>query len=95
VPNDQWICQSLDEETITMTTAEQRRAWVLTKVIAGEVEATEAALVRVEVAGFIRWAVKCRRHDASRPISSDEAVSSGALGLGLPLAQSSPGCPES
>jgi transposase len=30
-------------ETITMTTAEQRRAWVLTKVIAGEVEATEAA----------------------------------------------------
>jgi len=30
-------------ETITMTTAEQRRAWVLTKVMAGEVEASEAA----------------------------------------------------
>jgi transposase len=30
-------------ETITMTTIEQRRAWVLTKVIAGEVEVAEAA----------------------------------------------------
>jgi transposase len=30
-------------ETITMTTAEQRRAWVLTKVMAGEVEVGEAA----------------------------------------------------
>jgi hypothetical protein len=30
-------------ETITKTTVEQRRAWVLTKVIAGEVGATEAA----------------------------------------------------
>jgi transposase len=30
-------------ETITMTTAEQRRAWVLTKLMAGEVEASEAA----------------------------------------------------
>jgi len=30
-------------ETITMTTIEQRRAWVLTKVMAGEVEVAEAA----------------------------------------------------
>jgi transposase len=30
-------------ETITMTTVEQRRAWVLTKVMAGEVEVGEAA----------------------------------------------------
>lgn len=32
------------------------------------------------VAGLIRWAVRCRRHDVSRPISSDEAVSSDPLG---------------
>jgi transposase len=31
------------QETITMTTVEQRRGWVLTKVIAGEVEVAEAA----------------------------------------------------
>jgi transposase len=30
-------------ETITMTTIEQRRAWVVTKVMAGEVEVVEAA----------------------------------------------------
>jgi hypothetical protein len=30
-------------ETITMTTIEQRRAWVLTKVMAGEIEVVEAA----------------------------------------------------
>jgi transposase len=29
-------------ETITMTTIEQRRAWVLTKVVAGELTAAEA-----------------------------------------------------
>jgi transposase len=32
-------------ETITMTTIEQRRAWVLTKLIAGELEVTEVAEV--------------------------------------------------
>src|SRR6266516_1317791 len=30
-------------ETITMTTVDQRRAWVLTKVMAGELEVVEAA----------------------------------------------------
>jgi len=30
-------------ETITMTTIEQRRAWVLTKVMAGELGVAEAA----------------------------------------------------
>jgi hypothetical protein len=30
-------------EAITMTTVEQRRAWVVTKVMAGEVEVGEAA----------------------------------------------------
>lgn len=32
------------------------------------------------VAGLIRWAVRCRRHEVRSSIRSDEAVSSGRLG---------------
>ena len=47
-------------ETITMTTVEQRRAWVLTKVMAGEVEVGEAAqLLGLSVRSV--WRLKRRR----------------------------------
>jgi hypothetical protein len=52
-------------ETITMTTVEQRRAWALTKAIAGEVEVAEAAeLLGLSVRTV--WRLKRRFVDEAR-----------------------------
>jgi DNA-directed RNA polymerase specialized sigma24 family protein len=59
-------------ETITMTTVEQRRAWVLTKVMGGEVEVGEAAeLLGLSVRSV--WRLKRRFADCLTiaPIGDD------------------------
>jgi hypothetical protein len=65
-------------ETITMTTVEQRRAWVLTKVIAGALEVGEAA----DLLGLSErsiWRLKRRFAEAALATSADGSCRGAAV----------------